>query len=478
MKDKQTSITNIVDLHRLFHPRSIAIVGASAQSAIGRWTFLSSMIKGGYQGSIYPVNPRYSEIEGIKAYPTVEDIAEDVDMAIIMLPAEKTPEIIDQCVRKKVLFVVLFSAGFSEIGNKELEAKLIEKVRNGPTRIVGPNCIGAHCPSSGVVYSEVFTTSGAGNVGYISQSGGHANMFTIMGTSRGLAFNKVLSVGNQADIAHQDVIAYFGRDPEIEVITAYIEDIKRGSNFFETIKGIPLKKPVILWKGGSTEDGARAASSHTGALASPVSLFNASMKQHGILLVDTMEEMADLALVCNTLDPPRGNRVGIVVAGGGGSVEATDGVAREGLHVPVLEQKTQDRIGKLIPKENTSPKNPVDLGMFGAKLDAYFEAIMATAEDPNVDALIVSQMVESFHRIEWFDSDSLLNLILKARDSIDKPLICIVPRIFERDPEIETERIKFIEKLLEGGVVSFPNISRGAKALYRLTEYGKIKKRR
>ena len=116
--------------------------------------------------------------------------------------------------------------------------------------------------------------------------------------------------------------------------------------------------------------------------------------------------------------------------------------------------------------------------MFGAKLDAYFEAIMATAEDPNVDAVIVSQMVESFHRIEWFDSDSLLNLIISSKDSIDKPLICIVPRIFERDPEIETERIKFIERLLEGGVVSFPNISRGAKALYRLAGYGEIQKRR
>ncbi|NVM04483.1 MAG: CoA-binding protein [Candidatus Helarchaeota archaeon] len=468
------------DMNDLFYPKNVAIIGVSIHPIKGGG-FVTALNRSKFPKTVYYVNPNRSEVYGRKVIPTILDVPEIVDLAIIAVPARKCPEILKQC-SGKVKYAVIFSSGFSEVGNKELEEETVKIAKEGNIRLIGPNCLGVHCNKSRLAFMPGQDVGNLGNVGFISQSGGHAGTFTLLANGKGIKFNKTVSIGNQCDLAIQDFIEYFGNDDEIKVIGVYIEDVKR-DNFYKKVKGVTKKKPVIIWKGGVTKDGKRAAFSHTGALAMDNDLLAPIMKQTGVIMTDSIDELGDTIystlLLKNKL--PKGKNIGIIVGGGGSSVEITDACAKEGLNLPQLSSETKSKIAKIIPDVNTSVKNPVDMGGSGFFPDIFRRILKFVSVDPKIDALITYQMPERFY---WFNerirASGLSNFdygteIAKAykriRKHILKPLICIIPRIIETSLEIENIRIQLIKNLNDLKIPTFSSITRGAKVYYRLNEY-------
>jgi acyl-CoA synthetase (NDP forming) len=469
--DRRTS-----DLHKLFYPDSVAIVGASPEVTGDRFPFFQALLKSGYQGQLYPVNPNYAEICGYRTFPSLSQIPGPVDLAIITLRAQNVPPIISGCVQKGVRFAVIFSSGFSESGNKVLEEEVQDLARQGPTRLIGPNCIGPYCPESGLSFVMEERPKEWGNVGYVSQSGGHSITYKTLAKSRGIQFDKILSIGNQCDLSLQEVLRYYAQDPKIEVICAYVEQAKSGQEFSQALREVARQKPLIIWKGGSTEPGARAALSHTGALASYSPVWQKSISQLGVISVDDLEEMADATFACLSISPPRGRRVGIVVAGGGSSVEMTDICARAGLEIPLLAEETQRKIAPLVPQANTSLKNPVDLGFFGFFPKVYSQAIRQASLDPNIDCLMLYQITEYFAQFnaefDWVEAIS--REMAQIRQEAHKPLVTIIPPLEQENLDFIGRRQALIQNLRQDRIPVFPTVKRAAKVLYRLHQYGRF----
>jgi acyl-CoA synthetase (NDP forming) len=462
----------MIDLDPLFYPKSVAVIGASPQIVRDRAGFFNSL-RECYTGNLYPVNPNHQEIHGIKCYPSISDIPEEVDYAYIMLPRERVLPILEDCVRAKTKFVLVFTSGFSELGEQDLEKRLVEIVRRGKTRIIGPNCIGVHCSESGVVYYAPLKQAEPGDVGYFSQSGGHALNFLIRGISLKIPFNKVISVGNQADLTNEDFLEYFANDERIKYICGYVEDIKDGKRFKELARYIILekKKPLILWKGGRSEEGTRATQSHTGAMAIPTQVWDSVMNQLGIINPETQEEMGDILFALRFGFLPRGLRTCIAVAGGGSSVELTDAVSMNGLSVPTLSPEIQEKIARDISQVNTSTRNPIDLGMFGFDPNIFVNAATQSALDPNVDIVLVCQYPEmSRFMIKELWNESV-RVMVKGLGTVKKPVVIVIPRIFQNNPELEGIRAGFVDKLIEGGIPSFPSAERAARVACKIYQY-------
>ncbi len=463
-------------LHKLFYPDSVAVVGASPEVKGDRFPFFQALLKSGFSGRLYPVNPNYPEVGGHKAFSRLQEIPEPIDLAIITLRAPYVPPIVADCVQKGVRFAVIFSSGFTEGGHPELEEEIKTLVRQGPTRLIGPNCIGPYCPESGLTFIMEEKPREPGNVGFVSQSGGHSITYKTLASSRGIHFNKILSLGNQCDLTVHEVLRYYAEDPQIRVICAYVEQAKGGEEFSRTLREVARKKPLIIMKGGATEVGARAAFSHTGALASYSQVWVKAIHQLGVILVDDLEEMADAAFSCLTLDLPRSPRVGIVVVGGGSSVEMTDICARNSLEVPILEKETQEKIAKNIPEANTSCKNPVDLGFMGFFPQVYSQSIRLTATDPNIDVLLLYQITEYFQQftpdLDW--PGNIAAEMAKIRRELEKPLVIVIPPLEQDKPEFITKRQTLVQKLRQKGIPVFPTIDRATKVIYRLQRYRKF----
>jgi acyl-CoA synthetase (NDP forming) len=460
-------------LRRLFYPESVAVVGASPEVKGDRFPFFQALQRSGFSGRIYPVNPNYPEVAGQRTFTRVQEIPDDLDLAVITLRAPHVPPIVADCVEKGVRFVVVFSSGFTESGNRELEEAIQGLVRNRSTWLIGPNCLGPYCPESGLTFLLEERPKERGKVAFVSQSGGHSVTYRTLARSRGIEFNKILSMGNQCDLRVQQVLRYYAEDPGIRVICAYVEQAQGGEEFSRTLREVARRKPLIIWKGGSTEAGARAAFSHTGALASYSQIWQNAINQLGVIPVDDLEEMADAAFSCLAMELPRGPRVGIVVVGGGSSVEMTDICARNSLEVPILAKETQEKIGKNIPEANTSCKNPVDLGFMGFFPQVYSQAIRCTAQDPNVDVLLLYQITEYLQQftptMDW--PGNLAAEMAKIRRETEKPFVIVVPPLEQDDAEFVAKRRVLVRKLRENQIPVFPTIDRAAKVLYRLQRY-------
>lgn len=469
---KEYETSKRTNLDPLFYPESIALIGASPNVIRDRAGFFRSF-RECYKGRLYPINPSHKEIFGVKCYPKIGDIPERIDYALIMLPRDKVKGVLEECVDAKARFVLVFTSGFSEMGEKGLENELLDVIRGSETRIIGPNCIGAYCTESGVTYYTQLMREEIGDIGYFSQSGGHALNFLIRGISLGLRFNKVISLGNQADLMIEDFLEYFAQDPKIKYICGYVEDIKDGKRFMKIASEIILKekKPLIIWKGGRSEDGARATSSHTGAMAIPIKVWDSIMDQIGIINAETQEEMSDILLALKLGFRPKGINTCIVVMGGGSSVELTDALSLNGLSVPTLSKEIQDIIAKDISLVNTSTKNPIDLGMFGMAPNIFINSAIQGAKDPNIDIVLACHFIEMIRSISEELWEQIVNDIIDGLKSVEKPVVMVIPRLFHNNPEIELVRAGFIEKLNNAGIPSYPTGERAARAVRKIHKY-------
>ncbi|MHB8156227.1 MAG: acetate--CoA ligase alpha subunit [Desulfocucumaceae bacterium] len=376
-------------LNNFFNPKSVAVVGASkTPGKIGN-AIVKNLKDSGYPRDIYPINPREEEIEGLKCYPDIAAIGKNIDLAVISVPAAGAVTVAEQCGRAGVKNMVVVSAGFKEVGKEglALEKNMIQVCRQYGIRMLGPNCVGmmdTNIPIN-ASFSEGFPS--AGNIAFISQSG--AMLVAILDWSRttGIGFSRIISLGNKADLTETDFIGDAADDPNTKVILCYIEDIADGKQFLKTARQASIKKPVIILKSGTSQAGAQAASSHTGALAGSDIAYSTAFKQSGVIRASTMADLFDLAVAFSSQPVPNGDRVAVVTNAGGPGIVTTDMIENTGLAMARFNKKTIEALRAGLPGESNI-YNPVDV-LGDARTDRFRLAMNSVLEDNNVDSLVV-----------------------------------------------------------------------------------------
>ena len=386
----------------LFFPRSIAVIGASTrEGSIGN-TLFRNLLHTGYTGTLYPVNPRTQVVNAVRAYPTVLDVPEPVDLAFIVVPAEHVLDVVRECDEAGVRGLVVVSAGFSEVGGAgvELEAELLDLVRNAGMRMVGPNCMGLLNTAPSVSMNGTFAPvyPPAGNVAMSSQSGALGIAILQYALRTGLGISQFVSVGNKADISGNDLLMAWEDDPQTDVILLYLESFGAPRRFARLASRVARKKPIVAVKSGRTATGSRAASSHTGALASLDVAVDALFHQTGVIRVDTLEELFAVGSLLSTQPVPKGRRVGVVTNAGGPGILAADALEANGLHIPELSESTQNLLKTQLPPE-ASIRNPVDM-IAGAGASQFSHVVSTILESGEVDALLVIYVPTSDSGVE------------------------------------------------------------------------------
>lgn len=474
-------------LDPIFHPRSVAIVGVSSREAEGtaRTSFLGAVMDQGFQdyGPLYPINPRLTEIRGLRCYPSVIECPGPVDHVISQIPAAGLPLLIEQCIQKGVRSIHLFTAGFSETGDPEMAAQeraIIEQARAGGIRIFGPNCMGLYVPESHLSF-QVGLPRDTGDVMVISQSGANAGDISSSLAERGMRFSKVVSYGNGTDVDSHELFDYAASDPDTRLVLAYIEGVKNGRAFFDAVKRCAAAKPTIILKGGLTSAGARAANSHTGSLAGSTDIFEALCRQTGAYRAPTMEDLQDMAIAMSTAARSIRGR-GIVLMGGGGgfSVLSADAIAQEGLDLPEMPQSVQDELREFVPVAGTSVRNPIDAGFLGRDgVNHRARALEIIAGAAGIDAVFYSTgMPPGFGARPaepGADEDDLRRD--RARTLIEEiatvqartgTAVISVRRGRGGDPEAAHE---FLLEAYRRGVAVFPSVGRAARTLGTLLQW-------
>ena len=377
-------------IEEILHPYSIAIVGATQTRGFGGGGFVESLIALGFKGKIYPVNPKYSEIMGLKAFPSLIDIPETVDYVISSVPASAVLQTLRDASQKGVKTVHLFTARFSETGRPEaadLERQVLELARELDIRLIGPNCMGIYYPAGGIAFHADFPKN-PGAAGLASQSGMLAREIIQTSAQRGVHFSKVFSYGNAVDLNECDFLEYLAHDKETKIIMLYIEGVKNGRRFFDTLKHAASLKPVIMLKGGMAEAGARATASHTASLAGSYQIWKAAAIQAGAVLAESFEELIDLTTSFYFLPPVKGRRAGVIGGTGGTSVLAADRCEQAGLEVVPLSAKFRQELKNSGISVWDWISNPVDLSIREDDSISVGLFLEMMAKDPNFDVLL------------------------------------------------------------------------------------------
>ncbi len=405
-------------LDSLFYPQSIAVIGASADPKKVGYAVLNNISRFGYSGEILPVNPKADEILGIKAYPNILDINKNVDLSVIAIPAHMVPQCVRDCITKGVKSAVIISAGFKEAGSAGimLEEELKSIVRESGIRLLGPNCLGVINTSNNINATFAAGMLPKGRLAFFSQSGALGIAILDWAIGNKVGFSKFISLGNKADLNETDFIEYFINDPETDIILGYIEDVVEGRKFLQIAKKATKAKPIILVKSGGTQAGARAASSHTGALAGSENAFNAAFKQTGIIRADGIEDLFETAMAFNSKKLPQGNKLLIVTNAGGPGIIAADTAEKLGINLPQLSRETTNILSALLPK-NASLYNPVDI-IGDATSDRYSAVLDNAMNDPNVDGFLIILTPQSMINVE-----DTAQVVINASKRSEKPFI-------------------------------------------------------
>lgn len=418
-------------LEHIFNPRSIAIVGVSPDPLnFAATVYVATSLRFQFPGPIYPVGPEGEEVSGLKIYRRIADIPGPVDLVIIAIPAPAIPQVMEECVAKGVRAVHIFSAGFSESGEEDgirLESEIIALARRGGIRIIGPNCMGLYNPSASLSFGYNFPRE-SGPVAYLSQSGGNAFHLVRAAAARGLRFSKVASYGNAADIDESELLEYFAADSQTGLIASYIEGVKEGRRFIRVLTEAARAKPVIVFKGGTTEVGMRAVASHTGALAGSNAIWEGLLKQAGAVRADSIEEAVDLLVTFLLMPLPKGRRVALVGVGGGAGVQGADQCVRAGLLVPPLSGEMVRRLGEIFGGPGVSLGNPVDTNVLDVSPKQFGDILKTVAGSPQIDFLIAHVGVElgpfTWHRVDVLEGK--VETIVRAARSFQKPVAMVL----------------------------------------------------
>jgi acetyl coenzyme A synthetase (ADP forming)-like protein len=375
----------------LLAPSSIAVIGASRRPRTIGHEVLRNLLRGGFNGPTYPVNPNARAVAGVRAYPTITDVPDAVDLAVVTVPATEVPEAVHQCAAKGVRGLVIISAGFAELGRDRADAEheLVEFARRNGMRVVGPNCMGIINTNSAASMNATFApfVPTPGRIAFSSQSGALGIELLGRVAELGLGISTFVSVGNKADVSGNDLLQYWEEDADTDVILLYLESFGNPRKFARLARRVSRRKPIVAVKSGRTQAGTRAAGSHTAALASSDVAVDALFRQAGVTRVDTLEELFDVAQVLAHQPVPLGRRVAIVSNGGGPGILAADACAGAGLEVPELSAETQARL-RDFASPDAGVRNPIDL-VASATATTYERALRTVLRDDEVDAVIV-----------------------------------------------------------------------------------------
>jgi acetyl coenzyme A synthetase (ADP forming)-like protein len=427
-------------IESIFSPSSIAVVGATNRPGSVGLAVFSNLILAGYQGILYPVNPKARSVQGVKAYPTVAEVPDDIDLALVIVPADLVATIVEECAHKKAKAAIVITAGFKEVGGRgvELEAGLKDVARTHGIRLVGPNCLGSINTNPRVCMNASFARimPRPGRIAFISQSGALCTAVLDYAAGRNIGFSKFISFGNKADVDEIDLLRHLKDDPDTDVILMYLEDITSGREFVDTARQITWEagKPTLVVKSGRSAEGAKAAASHTGSLAGSDATYDAIFYQGGIQRVETIDELFDTAIAFARQPMPKGNRVAIVTNAGGPGILATDAAIRYGLTLAALSEPTKERLREHLPP-TASVQNPVDV-IGDATHERYEAAIREVLLDEGVDGAIVILTPQAMTDI--LETAEIVPRVAKATD---KPVLCSFMGIVD-----VSEGVRYLER--------------------------------
>lgn len=458
----------------VFYPRAVVIVGASTDETKMGSRAVRNIVEYGFKGPVYPINPRAKEIYGVQAYPSIGAIPGPADRAVIAIPAEAVPAALVELAGKGVKVAQVLTAGYGEAGpeGRAMERALVEHARRLGVRIIGPNCVGTYCPEGGISLT-VPAAKEAGPISMASQSGGLAVDTVRRGGYLGVRFSKVISAGNCADVDLNEYLEYFGIDPDTKIVVLYAEGLRDGARFRRLLEEVAARKAIVVLKGGRDEMGARAAASHTGALASDFAVWQAVFRQANVITVDTLEELVETLQLLQFCRPPAGRGVCLLGNGGGATVTATDAVARAGLTVPRFRPETERALEALGIPPGSSVKNPIDSPTGTLRLGEgriLADMLRIAMSDPQIDSVVVHLNLLTVLALgSPAQAQRLLSRMVDAVCEVSqahKPLLLSLRSSGE--PEIDEVRRREEQKAIAAGVPVYPSLHTACEALARV----------
>lgn len=375
-------------LSPFFKAAGVAVIGASSNPQKLSYGILNNLINSTYKGEVYPVNPGSKEILGKRCYAHISEVPDPVELAVLVVPAPVTPQTLEDCGKRGIKAAIIISGGFKEVGESgtDLEKECLEIARRYQMRLIGPNCVGTMCLSTGLNTTFIYGVPDTGGIGFLSQSGAVCGGVIDMVLGKKIGFSHFISMGNEADVTETDLIEYLGEDPSTRVIAAYVEQIRDGRRFLEVARKVSRVKPIVLLKAGRSGAGARAVSSHTGSLAGSYTAYKTAFKQAGVIEVQNWSELFDVAIAFDFQPIPAGKRAVIITNAGGPAAITSDALANNGLQLEDLEEATKTELRKhLNPAAQVS--NPVDM-LGGVNGPMYGMAVSTLMKDKNVDIIL------------------------------------------------------------------------------------------
>ncbi|HUS78008.1 MAG TPA: CoA-binding protein [Patescibacteria group bacterium] len=435
-------------LDKILMPKSVAVIGASTDPFKWGYMLLAAIQKGGFEGDIYPINPKAEEILGLKCYANVRDVPGPVDSALVVVPARFVPSVFDDMVAKGLKGAVVITSGFGETGEegKKAVAQILETSK-GKMRFIGPNCMGV--TSSPAKYSALMIPflSEKGEVAFISQSGGYGLQLYLRSAALGVGVGNFISSGNESDLKGYEYLRYFGEDPETKLICMYIEGLKNGRKWYEAAKEITPKKPIVVIKVGVTEAGSKAAASHTGSIAGSDQIYDAAFKQAGVIRAGDAGEMFDYIKGLLYCPLPEGSNIGILSNSGGVAVETADRLIQNGMKIPTLSEEAQQEVLGVIPAFG-NPKNPVDLTA-SLDMNSFLKTPEIVLKQPEIHGMITIGLGTAILKTMFPDvaAEDLSGMIgwlngqlIATYKKYNKPVIVIDPAA-----DVEPESAKVME---------------------------------
>ena len=413
-------------LRAIFNPTTVAVVGASDRpGSVGR-TLLWNLISHPFGGTVFPVNPKRDSVLGIKAYTSISAVPAQIELVIIATPAPTVPALIRECIEAGVKGAIVVSAGFKEIGAPgiALEQDILNQLRQSSLRLIGPNCLGVMNPRVGLNATFAGTVAQPGNVAFISQSGAICTAVLDWSIRENVGFSAFVSVGSMLDVDWGDLIDYLGDDPHTRSIVIYMETIGDARSFLSAAREVALTKPIIVIKAGRTEAAAKAAASHTGSLAGSNAVLDAAFRRCGVLRVDTIAELFDVAeVLAKQARLPQGPKLTIITNAGGPGVLTTDALISSGGQLAPLSDDTKQKLDQILPT-HWSHGNPIDI-LGDADSDRYTKTLDIAAQDPNADGLLVILTPQAMT-----DPTRTAEQLKAYAQAIDKPVVLGVTRKF------------------------------------------------
>ncbi len=452
-----------MSLTEFFTPDSVAVIGASTNPQKLGYAVLENLVAGGFskRGTVYPINPKAEAILDLKAYPSVLEVPDPIDLAVIVIPYLHVPDALRTCGEKNIPAVIVISAGFREAGREglERELELIDIAKEYNLRLIGPNCLGVIDTFTPLNASFSAGTPPSGPMAFMSQSGALGTAVLDISLAGRLGLSKFVSLGNKADVDEIDLLRAWGDDQNTRVIMIYSEGMSNGQEFINTARQVTSKKPVVAIKSGVTQSGSRAVSSHTGSLAGTEQAYHAAFRQAGVLRAESMETLFDISLALGYQPLLQGDRIAIITNAGGPGILATDALERSGLSLAQLEIETITTLSQHLP-DAASAANPVDV-LGDARADRYQMALETIIADPNVDGLLVLLTPQAMTEI-----DATAEVIGRLSAEIDKPIITC----FMGEAKVDSG----VDRLQKYQVPNYPFPERAALAFKAMSDYRQV----